>query len=67
MKSINNKINESKQIEYRVSLIDVKDENDLPISISILVENKDVENFEKWLNDQEDNIFAHAAGGNVEY
>jgi hypothetical protein len=67
MKYINNYINESKKVEYRVSLIDVLDEEDLPISVSILVENKDTKNFEDWLNKQEGDIFAHANGGNVEY
>lgn len=34
---------------------------------SIFVDNDDVESFEKYLNDEQDNIFVHASGGNVEY
>ncbi len=67
MKFINDYINESKQTQYTVSLIDVKDKEEIPISVSIMVNNEDINEFEKWLNNQEGDIFAHASGGNVEY
>ena len=67
MRFINDYINESKQTQYRVSLIDVKDKEGMPISVSIIVNNEDVNDFEKWLNNQEGDIFVHASGGNVEY
>ena len=60
-------VNEARQIEYRVALNDVMDEDDLPASVSILVDKADQKNFEKWLEKEEGNIFAHAGGGNVEY
>lgn len=62
-------INEAKQIEYRVcfdACVNEKMDN-LPINVSIFVDNDDVESFEKYLNDEQDNIFVHASGGNVEY
>ena len=60
-------INEARQIEYRVALNDVQDEEGLPISVDIIVDKEYQKRFEKWLEDEEDNIFAHAEGGNVEY
>lgn len=62
-------INEAKQTEYRVCLIGcVNRKNDnLPVNVSILVDKDDVEAFEKYLNDEQDNLFSHAEGGNVEY
>lgn len=67
MKAISNYINEARQVEYRVSLIDVKDHEDLPVTVSILVPWVNQKTFEKFLEDQQDNLFAHADGGNVEY
>ena len=62
-------INEAKQTEYRVCFVGCVNEktDNLPINVSIFVDNDDVESFEKYLNDEQDNIFAHAEGGNVEY
>ena len=62
-------INEAKQTEYRVCFIGCVNENpnNLPVNVYIFVDNDDVEAFEKYLNDEQDNIFAHAEGGNVEY
>ena len=67
MKSLSRYLTESRQIEYQVALNDVLDSEDLPITISILVDKDDQKNFEKWLEDQQDNLFSHADGGNVEY
>lgn len=60
-------INEAKQTEYKVCFVDCVNEDNLPVNISVFVDNDDVEAFEKYLNDEQDNIFAHAVGGNVEY
>lgn len=60
-------ITEAKQIEYRVSLADVLDKENLPISVSILIDKDDQKSFEKWLEEEESNLFLHACGGNVEY
>lgn len=60
-------INEARMIEYRAQLGDVQDSEGLPITVSILVEKEHQKAFEKWLEDEEGNIFNHAEGGNVEY
>lgn len=60
-------INEARQINYRVSLIDVHDEEGLPIAVDIVVDKEYQKSFEKWLEDEQDNIFDHAEGGRVEY
>lgn len=67
MKSLSTTINESRQIEYQVALSDVLDNEGLPITISILIDKEHQKSFEKWLEEQESNIFSHAEGGNVEY
>ena len=67
MKDLQNLINEARQINYRVAFVDCVDSEGLPIAVSILVDSKDVDVFEKFLNDQEGNLFVHAGGGNVEY
>ena len=60
-------IKEGKEITYRVSFLDFKDEEDLPITTTILVDSKYQKEFEDFLNKNEGDIFFHAEGGNVEY
>ena len=60
-------VNEARQIDYRVALMDVQDEEGLPISVDILVDKEYQKQFEKWLEDEQDNIFSHAEGRRVEY
>lgn len=60
-------IAEAKQVEYRVSLANVLDKEDLPISVSILIDKDNQKSFEQWLEEEEGNLFIHADGGNVEY
>lgn len=67
MKSINNYINESKQMHYRVSINAVNDSKGLPVDASIIIDAKDKLAFEKFLIDEQDNIFIHVNGGDVEY
>lgn len=67
MKSINEIIKEGRQNKYTVSLIDCKDNEKLPISVDIYIDKANVKEFEKYLEDEQDNIFAHAQGGNIEY
>ena len=67
MKTLKEIVNEARQVEYRVSLIDVVDGEELPISVTMAVEKEHQKKFESWLEDQQDNVFAHAEGGNVEY
>lgn len=61
------KLNEAKQEEYRVSFLDVADSDGIPMTVTILVDKQYSKMFEKFLEDQQDNIFSHAEGGNVEY
>jgi hypothetical protein len=67
MKDIIMKLNEAKQEEYRVSFLDVTDSDGIPMTVTILVDKQYSKMFEKFLEDQQDNIFSHAEGGNVEY
>lgn len=62
-------VNEAKQIEYRVSLVGCHNHknDDLPVDVTILVDLKDADVFEEYLEKEQDNVFAHAYGGNVEY
>ena len=67
MKDIIMKLNEAKQEEYRVSFLDVADSDGIPMTVTLLVDKQYSKMFEKFLEDQQDNIFSHAEGGNVEY
>ena len=50
MKTIRNMlINEAREIEYRVSVLDVKDHDNLPCTITMKVPVDCAKNFEKWL------------------
>jgi hypothetical protein len=65
--TINETINESRQIEYRVALTNCLDKNGLPMSVIISIDNTDMKHFEAYLTDEEGNTFLHAEGGNIEY
>ena len=67
MKSITKMINEARQVEYRVALAGCLDKNGLPMSVTILIDNADMKQFEAYLADEEGNSFLHAEGGNIEY
>ena len=67
MKTINEYINEAREIEYRVSFISPKNSDDIPFTVTILVDRENTKAFEKFLEDEQDNIFSHAEGGNIEY
>lgn len=68
MKDITRKINESTgEVEYHVQWVDCKYPDGSSVSTLIVVDKKDAEIFEDFLNDQEANIFVHAEGGDVEY
>jgi hypothetical protein len=60
-------INEARQITYRVQLLDVVDKEGIGISADIMIDKANQSSFEEWLEDQADNLFIHADGGNVEY
>lgn len=68
MKTIKSRlIDEAREVEYRVAVLDVKDHDNLPCTITMRVPSDYAKNFEKWLEDNQDDLFAHAEGGNVEY
>lgn len=60
-------VNEARQVEYRVMVNAVMDSEGLPVTITMLVDKEYQKSFEKWLEDQQDNEFGHAEGGNIEY
>jgi hypothetical protein len=60
-------INEARQISYRVQLLDVVDKEGIGIPADIIIDKANQSSFEEWLEDQADNLFIHADGGNVEY
>lgn len=69
MKKLNDFITEGRfDAEYRVSLVGCNDNyTDLPLEATIIVNKTNRREFEKWLEDQQDNAFIHAEGGSVEY
>ena len=56
-----------KQIKYRVSIIDFRDDEGLPITVEMAVEPQHQQRFEKFLKENMDNAFIHASGGNIEF
>lgn len=67
MRDLKDMVNEAREGYYHVSLADVKDKEGLPVNITIMIDRENKKEFEKWLEDEQDNIFLHAEGGNVEY
>jgi len=66
MKNLEDIIKESKQVQYRAQ-IGVKDSEGTFVNITILVDKSNVKEVEEWLTKEQDNIFHHVSGGNVEY
>lgn len=60
-------VNEASQVQFRVAFNDFKDAEDLPIGVTILVDREDAEDFKKFLEKEEGNLFAHADGRGVQY
>lgn len=60
-------VNEASQVQFRVAFNDFKDADGLPVSVSILVDREDAEDFKKFLEKEEGNLFAHAEGRGVQY
>ena len=67
MENLSKYLTESREIEYRVSLIGCTDRENLPISVTILVDKNDSKWFESYLEEEQGNLFSHAEGGNIEY
>lgn len=62
-------IDESRQIEYRVSLVGCHNEDNdgLPVDVTILVDSVDKHAFIEYLEREQDNVFAHVSGPGIEY
>lgn len=61
--SINDSVNEAREISYRVHLL----KGPLGVNINMTVQRADQKDFEDWLEEEQDNSFDHATGGNIEY
>ena len=62
MKTLLEKIvNEAREVEYRVQFLGMLD------SVKIVVPKELSREFENFLDNEQDNIFAHATGGSIEY
>ena len=70
MKNLNEFVNESTTgaIEYRAQFVGCKDNDndDLPFTVSILVDQDNQLAFEKFAKDNIDDIFSRISGGNIE-
>lgn len=66
MKNLEDIIKESKQVQYRAQ-IGVKDSEGTFVNITIGVDKSNVKEVEEWFKQEQDNIFHHVSGGNVEY
>ena len=60
-------VNESREIEYRVAFLDTKDSDGIPFTVRIFVDKRNQLEFENWLENEQDNLIAHASGGSIEY
>ena len=60
-------VNEASQVQFRVAFNDFKDADGLPVGVSILVDRENAEEFKKFLEKEEGNMFAHADGRGVQY
>lgn len=68
MKNINKFLYERgpAKVTYQVAFSNCKDNSGLPVSAQILIDQENVKEFEKYLADNEGEIFAHAEGGSIE-
>lgn len=69
MKTLKSYIKESNSntVNYTVAFAGCKDAEGIPMSATISVSKENSKSFEKFLKDEEGNIFSHAEGGDVEY
>lgn len=56
-----NILNEAREVEYRVQFIGMMD------TVKIIVPNVLSREFENFLDNEQDNVFAHVSGGSIEY
>ena len=60
-------VNESREIEYHVAFLDTKDSDGIPFTVRIFVDKNNQLEFENWLENERDNLIAHASAGSIEY
>lgn len=60
-------VNEARGAEYVVAFLGFNDEDGLPISVDIMIPREYAKEFDKFLEKEEGNTFAHADGGTVSY
>lgn len=54
-------VNEAREVEYRVQFVGMMD------TVKIVVPRELSREFENFLDNEQNNIFAHATGGSIEY
>lgn len=54
-------VNEAREIEYRVQFVGFQE------TVSIMVPKEFAREFDNFLDNEQDNIFAHAEGSSIEY
>lgn len=59
--------NSNDAVNYTVAFAGCKDSDDIPVNATISISKEHAKAFEKFLKDEEGNIFSHAEGGDVEY
>lgn len=68
MKNLKERLLNESKAEYRVCFGGCDGADDLPINATIILDKaEDTKAFEEFLKKEQDNIFIHAEGGNVEY
>ena len=60
-------VSEARQEQFRVAFNDFKDDDDLPLSVTIMVDSEYRGDFRDFLKKEEGRIFAHADGAGIQY
>lgn len=67
MKTLKDRIFEERQIKYNVAFIGCTDSEGIPVSCTISIDASNQKEFETYFKNEQDNIFVHVEGGNIEY
>ena len=54
-------LNEARQESYQVQFIGPADIDNMPFSVTVLVDRENARAFQKWMEDEQDNIVARAS------
>ena len=57
-----NNINEARQESYQVQFIGPVDIDGMPFSVTVTVDRENARAFQRWMEDEQDNIVAQASG-----